>query len=158
MRKHPLKILSAWFFWGLISWIRYIFVMLSLLLAQAHSEFDTLCSMSARLHPAFVPVHEGCRHDSPEFRIAEKVSRTWTCREPKHRSPKSTGQRQESATFLQRSFSYVAVQFFVAAQLLVKQHPHWKKNNVAAQLLRRNFPKIAAQLLFSLVACCRGGV
>ena len=29
--------------------------------------------------------------------------------------------------------------------------------NVAVQLLQRNFPKIVAQLLFSLVACCRRG-
>ena len=40
---------------------------------------------------------------------------------PKRGSLKSAGKRQESATFLQRSFFNVAVQFsFAAAQLLVK--------------------------------------
>ena len=33
-----------------------------------------------------------------------------------------------------------------------------RKANVAVQLLQYNFPKIAAQLPFSHVACCKGGV
>ena len=33
-----------------------------------------------------------------------------------------------------------------------------RRANVAVQLLQRSIPKTAAQLPFSLVACCRGGV
>ena len=35
---------------------------------------------------------------------------------------------------------------------------HCRKANVAVQLLQRSFAKIAAQLPFSLLACCWGGV
>ena len=37
-------------------------------------------------------------------------------------------------------------------------YPHCRMANVAVQLLQCNFPKIAAQLPLSLVACCRGWV
>ena len=51
------------------------------------------------------------------------------------------------------SFSLAAAQLLVKKPLL-----HCRKANVAVQLLQRSIPKTAAQLSFSLVACCRGGV
>ena len=79
---------------------------------------------------------------------------------PKHGSLKSAGKQQESATFLQHSFFSVALQFLLAAaQLSVKMTSAVQKKPVfTVQLLQRSIPKIAAQLPFSLVACCRGGV
>ena len=53
---------------------------------------------------------------------------------------------------LQCSFS------FAAAPLLVQMTSALQKANVAVQFLHRSIPKTAAQLPFSLVACCRGGV
>ena len=53
--------------------------------------------------------------------------------------------RQESATFLQRSFFNIAVQFFVCCSVA------FGKNDVHTtekRMLQRNFPKIAAQLVF----------
>ena len=45
-----------------------------------------------------------------------------------------------------------------AAKMITKKHDKNRKANVAVQLLQRSVPKIAVQLPFSLVACCRGGV
>ena len=56
-----------------------------------------------------------------------------------------------NATFsmLQCNFSFVAVQLLVKNSK--KRHPHCRKANVPVQAL----PKVAAQLLFLLVASCR---
>ena len=72
---------------------------------------------------------------------------------------KSIGKGQESATFLQRVFFNVAVQFFACCSAAFGKNDVCtaEKANVAVQLLLRNVPKIAAQLQFSLVACCRVG-
>ena len=69
---------------------------------------------------------------------------------------KAAGKRHFFATQL---FN-VARQFFVCCNAAFgkKGRPHCRKANVAVQLLQRNFRNIAAQLLFSLVVCCRGGV
>ena len=78
---------------------------------------------------------------------------------PKCGSLSSAGKRQESATFLQRSFVNGAVQFFVRCSAAFgTMTSALQKANVAMQLLQGNFPKIAAQLLFSLVACCMVGL
>ena len=58
-----------------------------------------------------------------------------------------------AVSMLHCSFSLVAAQLFKKKRL-----PHCRKANVAVQLLQRSIPKTAAQLPFSLVACCRGGV
>ena len=65
---------------------------------------------------------------------------------PKRGSLKSAGKRQESATFLQRNFFNVALQF-----------GQNDSRTVAVQLLQRSIPKIAVQLPSPLVACCGGG-
>ena len=77
---------------------------------------------------------------------------------PKRGGSKPAGKLQESATFLQRSFSMLQCSFsFAAAQLLVQMMSALqRKANVAVQFLQRNIPKTAVQLPFSLVACCRG--
>ena len=83
-------------------------------------------------------------------------SETWV---PKRGGLEAAGKRQESATFLQRSFSMLQCSFsFAAAQLLVQMTSVLQKRQFAVQFLQRSTPKTAVQLPFSLVACCRGGV
>ena len=70
----------------------------------------------------------------------------WNLKESGRKAPFSC-----NAAFSMLRFSFS----FVAAQLLVnKWRPHCRKANVAVQLLQRSIPKTAAQLPFSLVACC----
>ena len=67
---------------------------------------------------------------------------------PKRGSLKSAGKRQESTTFLQRSFFNAAVQFFARCSAAFGKNDFrpWRKANVAVQFMQCNFPKIAAQL------------
>ena len=77
--------------------------------------------------------------------------------EPKCGILKSAGKRQESATFLQRSFSDVAVQFFACCSAAFgKMTSALQKTNVAVQFLQRNFPKIASQLPFFACGMLQG--
>ena len=72
---------------------------------------------------------------------------------------KSTGKRQESATFLQHGFLNVAVQFLAccSAAILVKRCPLCSlKANAAVQFLQHNFAKIAAQLQFCACGMLQG--
>ena len=73
---------------------------------------------------------------------------------------KPAAKRQESATFLQRSFWMLHCSFsLAAAKLLVQMTLALQTSQCCSALFARSFPKIAAlQLPFSLVACCRAGV
>ena len=70
---------------------------------------------------------------------------------PRRGSLKCAGKRQESATFLQRSFFNVALQFFARCSAAFGQNgirSAEKPMLVAVQLLQRSIPKTAAQLPF----------
>ena len=80
-------------------------------------------------------------------------SETWV---PKRGGLKPAGKRHFPATRLFRCCS--AVFRLLHRSFWWKWRPHCRKANLAVQLLQRSIPKTAAQLPFSLVACCRGGV
>ena len=83
-------------------------------------------------------------HKAP--RMPKNTSKkTYSVPGPKARLRQGTFEKPRVFRLLQRSF-------------WSKWHPHCRKANVAVQLLQRSTPKTAAQLPFSLVACCRGGV
>ena len=78
--------------------------------------------------------------------------------EPKCGSLKSTGKLQESATFLQRSFFNVALQFFGGCSATFGQMMSaLQKSGCCSATSAAQLPKTAAQLPFSLVACCMQG-
>ena len=78
---------------------------------------------------------------------------------PKRGSLKSAGERQESATFLQRSLFDVALQFFACCSAAFGQN-HFR--NAENRMLQCNvcsaaFRKLQRNFCFSVVACCRVG-
>ena len=97
----------------------------------------------------------------PRSALSLSRSETWV---PKRGGLKAAGKRQESATFLQRSFFDVLLCSFsfAAAQLLVQIMTSALQKSQCCSAVsaksQRSIPKTAAQLPFSLVACCRGGV
>ena len=75
-------------------------------------------------------------------------------------SLKSAGKRQESATFLQRRFFNAALQFSACCSAAFGKNDlrTAEKCMLQSNLCSATFRKTAAQLPFSLVACCRRGV
>ena len=79
---------------------------------------------------------------------------------PKRGSLKPTGKRQENATFLQRSFFNVALQFFACCSAAFGQNDirTAEKPMLQCNFCSAAFRKLQRNFRFSLVACCRGGV
>ena len=74
-------------------------------------------------------------------------------------SLKSTGKRQESATFRNVAFSMLQCSSsLAAAQLWVRLTSALQKSECCSVTSAAQLSETAAQLPFSLVACCRGGV
>ena len=98
------------------------------------------------------------RHQSVSSGPLGSRSETWV---PKRGGLKPAGKRQESATFLQRSFFDVAVQFLVCCSAAFGPNDFRtaeKPRCCSAVSAAQHSENCSATSEFSLVACCRGGV
>ena len=84
------------------------------------------------------------------FRISR--SGTWV---PKRGGLKPAGKRQEAPHSCNAAFSMLQLQFFACCSAAFGQND---VRTAEKPMLQRSILKTAAQLPFSLVACCRGGV